>query len=121
MRARLWGGAPGSVDAEHRHRFGGVAAEAHVPQVRFQRRFGVACGLPVGTGVAQGVVRASAQLGLEIAQAADATFQGASSSCVSSYKNGAWTVKKSGGGSATDLVFEMQLRVPDMGSLMVVR
>ena len=60
-------------------------------------------------------------LDTEIAQAADATFQGASSSCVSSYKNGAWTVKKSGGGSATDLVFEMQLRVPDMGSLMVVR
>ena len=60
-------------------------------------------------------------LDTEIAQAADATFQGASSSCVSSYKNGAWTVKKSGGGSATDLVFEMQLRVPDMATLVVVR
>eukprot|EP00825_Cyclidium_porcatum_P050201 TRINITY_DN8892_c0_g1_i1.p5 TRINITY_DN8892_c0_g1~~TRINITY_DN8892_c0_g1_i1.p5 ORF type:complete len:157 (+),score=32.07 TRINITY_DN8892_c0_g1_i1:175-645(+) len=74
--AALCGVAPGfsgdvSVDTEHRHRFRRIAAEAHVPQVGFQRRFGMSRGFPVGPGVTQRFLWAAAQLCFEGAQATE--------------------------------------------------
>ncbi len=57
----------------------------------------------------------------DFAQAAEATFQGSAGGCISSFRNAAWIPKLSGGGSATDLVFELKLRIPNPGTLMTVR
>ena len=56
-------------------------------------------------------------------QAVEASFQGTSGNCVVSTKNGAWTPKLTGTGAvtATDLVFEMELRVPDKGLVVILR
>ena len=70
-----------------------------------------------------GYYRALAVIGpkaVDFAAAAEASFQGSSGSCVMSSKNGSWA-EKTISGAATDLVFEMQLRVPDMATLVVVR
>jgi hypothetical protein len=70
-----------------------------------------------------GYYRALAVIGplaTDFAQAAEASFQGSSGSCVVSTKNGAWTAKTINNGT-TDLVFEMQLRVPKKGSVLLLR
>ena len=75
------------------------------------------------TVTGSGYYRALAVIGpkaVDFAAAAEASFQGSSGSCVMSSKNGSWA-EKTISGAATDLVFEMQLRVPDMATLVVVR
>lgn len=78
------------------------------------------------TNTSVGYYRAMAANGplvTEFPQAVEASFQGTSGNCVVSTKNGAWTPKLTGTGAvtATDLVFEMELRVPDKGLVVILR
>ena len=75
------------------------------------------------TVTGSGYYRALAVIGpkaVDFAAAAEASFQGSSGSCVMSSKNGSWA-EKTISGAATDLVFEMQLRVPDKGLVVILR
>ena len=66
------------------------------------------------------ILAAVGPLNTDFEQAAEASFQGSSGSCVVSSKSGAWTTKTINGG-ATDLVFEIQFRVPDMKGILILR
>ena len=66
------------------------------------------------------ILAAVGPLNTDFEQAAEASFQASSGSCVVSSKSGAWTTKTINGG-ATDLVFEIQFRVPDMKGILILR